>query len=605
MLDTSNNVGIGTATPFSRLHVQQSGENILNLTNSSATSNQTWGVAIGSGGQVGHGQFMISTGFGVPQVANAQLRLLGDGQTVIGNSTNPAILYTGSNQSFAFKGNFTPTTNGSLIKILPNNGGNLTATSGNQTVFNIQETFAPTSGNATFDMLYLEGSYAQSGTANGIVSSLNISPSIGIGTSDYRAIRLQNTSGRGISQESAGATNYFAGNLGIGTTNPGAKLEVSGASGDIAYFGNGSYTGKIGLDGTGMYFNHNSATRNLSFGVNGARDNLVISTAGNLGIGTTNPGQKLDVQTTAATPVAKFTNSVGYCEINPVNTALSCVSDQTLKKNVETLQEGVLNKVLGLRPVSYQWLSEDAEHAKHDGFIAQEVETLFPSLVATNASGTKSLNYAGLTPFLAKAIQELSAEIKLLKVTTGQSLADSQELIVKSHVTFSGDTVGLAKVKPGDKAVKIQFEKPYSQVPLVSLTRVGKADTIFAFTVSTTTREYFEISIGETQNEDVVFSWYAFGQSGAKLSVSDGSIENVELFFEGAVKTTPQAQTPVPLTASSSLESVMDTIKTTTSSGVSDLEVQEPVQISNTDPENSITTTEPETRQSDSDQAID
>eukprot|EP00959_Pyramimonas_sp_CCMP1952_P083253 1740116-Pyramimonas_sp.AAC.1 len=50
------------------------------------------------------------------------------------------------------------------------------------------------------------------------------------------------------------------------------------------------------------------------------------------------------------------------------------------------------------------------------GFIAQSVESLFPSLVQTNQStGIKALEYPKLTSVLTKAIQELSAKVAMLE----------------------------------------------------------------------------------------------------------------------------------------------------------------------------------------------
>ncbi|MBI4086586.1 tail fiber domain-containing protein, partial [Candidatus Kaiserbacteria bacterium] len=48
------------------------------------------------------------------------------------------------------------------------------------------------------------------------------------------------------------------------------------------------------------------------------------------------------------------------------------------------------------------------------GFIAQEVEEIFPELVITDTAGYKNLDYSKLTAVLAKAVQELYAQVTAL-----------------------------------------------------------------------------------------------------------------------------------------------------------------------------------------------
>ena len=51
------------------------------------------------------------------------------------------------------------------------------------------------------------------------------------------------------------------------------------------------------------------------------------------------------------------------------------------------------------------------------GFLAQEVQSVFPELVKTanNSEGTLSVNYQGMIPVLLNAIKEQQAQIKELK----------------------------------------------------------------------------------------------------------------------------------------------------------------------------------------------
>ena len=98
-------------------------------------------------------------------------------------------------------------------------------------------------------------------------------------------------------------------------------------------------------------------------------------------------------------------------------------SDARLKTNITGINKGAMAKIKDLRPVQYNWsknankhLSKDTDFdRKHYGFIAQEVQKLYPELVYTDGEGYLSINYTELIPFLIQAVQELSTEVEQLK----------------------------------------------------------------------------------------------------------------------------------------------------------------------------------------------
>ena len=67
-----------------------------------------------------------------------------------------------------------------------------------------------------------------------------------------------------------------------------------------------------------------------------------------------------------------------------------------------------LAAVLKLNPVTYNWKTKTATTSPHTGFIAQDVQPVLPDLVSQGPDGYYTLNYAGLTPYLVKAIQEIA-----------------------------------------------------------------------------------------------------------------------------------------------------------------------------------------------------
>jgi hypothetical protein len=89
-------------------------------------------------------------------------------------------------------------------------------------------------------------------------------------------------------------------------------------------------------------------------------------------------------------------------------------SDKRLKKNINSLT-GTINKIKQLRGVSYNWIDKERGSTEQIGFIAQEVEEVFPQLVKTNENGYKAVAYSHLAPILVEAIKEQQQQIEELK----------------------------------------------------------------------------------------------------------------------------------------------------------------------------------------------
>jgi hypothetical protein len=85
---------------------------------------------------------------------------------------------------------------------------------------------------------------------------------------------------------------------------------------------------------------------------------------------------------------------------------IACSSDLNLKKNISDLDVGI-EELLAIRPVNFQWKSEDNLAVLTKGFIAQEVELVFPDLVRNDSVGHKTLNQIGLIPVIIQAIKDM------------------------------------------------------------------------------------------------------------------------------------------------------------------------------------------------------
>ena len=219
-----------------------------------------------------------------------------------------------------------------------------------------------------------------------------------------------------------------SGNVGIGLTNPGVPLHVKG-------FNNGNV---MIVDATGTAANYIFDVRDDGTSV------MRVDPSGNLLVGSTTTGlsrvyavatgnfHALRGEATTAGYVgvygghsvnggtgytAYFFNSGSSTGLYMSNTAAwQSISDARMKENVRDLD--TTERLMQLRPVDYLWkhqATSDDPDRRNLGFIAQEVQQVFPELVSTSPDGKLGVEYTGLIAPLVKAIQEQQAIIEALE----------------------------------------------------------------------------------------------------------------------------------------------------------------------------------------------
>lgn len=169
-------------------------------------------------------------------------------------------------------------------------------------------------------------------------------------------------------------------------SNSGASLAIRGGGAANSSLALQSTTGVGTSDYIGFYV-----------GNNGATEGMRINTSGYVGILNNNPTVALDV-----------TGDIEYTG------TIADVSDRRLKKDIQNLMTGQLDKVLRLQGVSFKMI-EDAAGRTELGLIAQDVQEIFPELVQESSGGTLSLNYTGLIAPMIEAMKEQQAQIEDLK----------------------------------------------------------------------------------------------------------------------------------------------------------------------------------------------
>ena len=88
-------------------------------------------------------------------------------------------------------------------------------------------------------------------------------------------------------------------------------------------------------------------------------------------------------------------------------------SDINLKNNIEQIKSDA-NILKNLNPVSFTFKDDD-QNKKHYGFVAQELENLYPELVSNNELGFKTVNYIEMIPILLSQMKNMQMEIDKLK----------------------------------------------------------------------------------------------------------------------------------------------------------------------------------------------
>ena len=151
---------------------------------------------------------------------------------------------------------------------------------------------------------------------------------------------------------------------------------------------------KRGLSSTEMTLSHVAA------GASNVLHATVDGAAGaRLGINTSTPTLAFQLVGSGC-----YTGTFGVC------------SDARYKDHVATLANP-LDMVTRLRGVSFDWKrdefgSKNFPEGEQVGLIAQEVEDVVPSVVNTDATGYKSVDYARLVPLLIEAVKEQQRTIE-------------------------------------------------------------------------------------------------------------------------------------------------------------------------------------------------
>lgn len=230
-----------------------------------------------------------------------------------------------------------------------------------------------------------------------------------------------------------------SGNVGIGTTSPGEKLEVSGTAKATSVRATG------GGDGGFVLRQWTYASNYASLATNGMSnlEYCMISDGTNTFIGSGTNGTtrlrgpandsapQLEMTSTlckidggdlkvedGSLAVGNITNSTTDGRIDASNDIVAySTSDIRLKDNIKSIDKA-LDKVNSIQGIEFDWIEKEEVHGNsgHDiGVIAQEIEKILPDVVTTRDNGYKAVKYEKIVPLLIEAIKDLSKQVDGLK----------------------------------------------------------------------------------------------------------------------------------------------------------------------------------------------
>ncbi len=257
--------------------------------------------------------------------------------------------------------------------------------------------------------------------------------------------------GGSVTAERMRVTN--SGNVGVNTTDPRARLTVSGVTPAITGFATNPGTIQLNEEGItnlatngGLEFQGSDTSSGYGSKIVGFDDGALvfanrafsatwterarIDNTGrvligtNTTAGTANTLMYLKNNATGTTwqtgPHASTGNSFYVINSSDIgvrldsgNTSWSANSDFRLKKNIQDLNEGLEN-ICNLRPVRFDYLSEESDLSARVGFIAQEVQPHIPEAVTGSEETYFSISPTELIPALVNAIKQLNNKIDFL-----------------------------------------------------------------------------------------------------------------------------------------------------------------------------------------------
>jgi hypothetical protein len=547
-IDSSGNVGVGTATPSSRLVIQGSGATSATAAQTTYNSAGTLLTTVLNNGNVGigtaapdapltiaNGGALLNSGSGLNYYRNVGTYAPGTSPTGTMKITLPKAIGSGSFLNITIRG-FNYIAGGNYgewqVKIAGYDYSSGWHAYGSEI-----------SGNPPFSSIRL----ADDGTSKvillGTTATSWVTPAVSITDVMVSGSPLTGWgSGWGISVISSetGINNIIAttpirnGQLNFASVSTSTPISTDTSYNSFYQVSGSQYTRLGVVDGGGGISTRYTYVQG-GFTGSGVYYNTVLNPlGGNVGIGTTTPtlGPLTMASGAYVTSGGVWTNA----------------SDRNLKENFATLTPASVLEKIGQLPITeWNYRNEDPS-IKHIGPVAQDFYALFN--VGNSNTSISTIDPAGIALL---GIQALDQKLIALQGSLPGNVTSTGQLTVYSPSNFSGDSVGQAQILPGVSSVRVTFSHPYQYQPIITFSpaspAAGQAVAAGAY-ITNVDATGFTIQIAPQTPESVTsgfvtFNWHSFASPSAQLTVSDGTTQPIHLI----VTTSPTGSTSAPASA--------------------------------------------------------
>jgi hypothetical protein len=219
---------------------------------------------------------------------------------------------------------------------------------------------------------------------------------------------------------------------------------------------------------------------------------------------------------------------VGYLQNSGGTFSVQDVSDVRTKTNITDTEVQGLDVVNNLRVVDFNRIS-NPDGERITGFIAQELQPVYDKIVSTGPDGFLSISKENLVPVLVKGMQEQQVQINDIQaqIDAIDQTSSRQSGVSVASGEFSSSNVGRVKMLAGDTSAHVTFDTPFRYDPIITVSPIGIHNPKYA--ADNITTEGFDLVINTANSGDIIFNWHAFSSEKAKIYVSDGTSDYLDL----------------------------------------------------------------------------
>lgn len=334
------------------------------------------------------------------------------------------------------------------------------------------------------------------------------------------------------------------GNVGLGTSNPAARLHVDETSFISSISGTGAVqigetsASNLIMDNNEMQARFNGAGASLYLNYWSGNVNIAAG-GGKVGIGKTSTPDITGLQVWHGTSSGStyglriqnlgannnnwtlytqngsgvlniYANGIVKGEFDDVSGTYTALSDQRFKKDIQKI-DNVLPGVMKLDVKTYHFLENQTGDKKYIGMLAQDVEKVFPEVVYHNTGDDGAdfytMDYSSFGVIAIKAIQELNTVVaeKDAKISDLQKQIDEikaglqacgitcmNETGKASSTNSTGSILGQNIPNPANQTTTIQFSVPAT---------ASDAQLIITDINGQTVQQFNHLTVGQSQVE--------------------------------------------------------------------------------------------------------